>query len=59
MPNTRNNLVLRTSSFQYTLQDLQLLDEDGNPYRQPFQRNITASELDDLGMPWPDDHESN
>ena len=33
-PNTRNNLIFRTSSssrlVNYTLQDLQLLDEDGN-----------------------------
>jgi hypothetical protein len=34
-PNTRNNLILRISkSLYYTLNDLQLLDEDGNEYCQ-------------------------
>jgi hypothetical protein len=34
MPNTRNNLIFQTS-LMYYLQDLQLLDEDGNPCGQP------------------------
>jgi hypothetical protein len=49
-PNTRNNLILQTCSlmFGYALQDLQLLDEDGNPYGQPSQRYIPALEFDAL-----------
>jgi hypothetical protein len=47
MPNTRNNLILQVSMprYYYIPQDVQLLDEDGNPYGQPSQR-------------MPDDHES-
>jgi hypothetical protein len=56
MPKTRNNLILQSSEIWYTLQDVQLLDEDGNPYRQPSQRNIPTSEFDALST--PDDHES-
>jgi hypothetical protein len=60
VPNTRNNLILQTSSespmYTHDLQDLQLLDEDGNPYGQPSRRNISTTEFDTLTM--PDDHES-
>jgi hypothetical protein len=51
MPNIRNNLILQTSSYGYVLQDLQLLDGDGNPYAQPSQRNIQATEFDTHRMP--------
>jgi hypothetical protein len=58
MPNARNNLILQLSTrwYVYTLQDLQLLDEHGNSYCQPSQRNISAAEFDAFRM--PDDHES-
>jgi hypothetical protein len=55
MPNTRNNLIFQTSLIYY-LQDLQLLDEDGNPYGLPSLRNIPAAEFKALSM--PDDRES-
>jgi hypothetical protein len=47
-PNARNNLILRTSDsspiVNYTLQDLQLFDEDGNLYGQPSQHNSPPTE---------------
>jgi hypothetical protein len=55
-PNTRDNIILQTPPIGYNLQDVQLLDEDGNPYGQPSQRNIPATEFDALSM--PDDDES-
>jgi hypothetical protein len=71
VPNTRNNLILQTSSFMgaYNLHDLQLLGEDGDPYGQPSQPKISAIEFDAVSMPedresWdivsdtPDDHKS-
>jgi hypothetical protein len=60
MPNTRNNLIFQASSawssYDYTLQDLQLLDEHRNLYGQPPQRDIPATELDALRA--PDNRES-
>jgi hypothetical protein len=46
MPNARKNLILHTSDLGYEPQDLQLLDEDGNPYGQPSRRNVPAIEFD-------------
>jgi hypothetical protein len=58
-PDTRINVIIQTSSLSssagYTLQDLQVLDEDGNPYGQPSQHNIPATEFDTLRT--PDDRE--
>jgi hypothetical protein len=51
IPNTRINLILRISRSLYTLKDLQLLDEDGNPYCQPSQCNSPATEFDAFSMP--------
>jgi hypothetical protein len=59
LPNIRNNLILQISSpvEVYILQDVQLLDEDENPYHgQPSRRNIPAIEFDALST--PDDRES-
>jgi hypothetical protein len=43
----RSKVILETSSlsdsFGYTLQDIQLLDEDGNSYGQPSHHNIPGS----------------
>jgi hypothetical protein len=57
-PNIRNNLILQTSSpaYNYILQDLQLLDEDGNPYCQPSQHNCPATDFEALSV--PDNRES-
>jgi hypothetical protein len=58
MPDARNNLILRTPPKHiYGLLDLQLLDENGNQYCQPSQRNIPATESDALNT--ADDRESN
>jgi hypothetical protein len=35
VPDTRNNLILRAPLI-YALRDIQLLDEGGSPYSQPF-----------------------
>jgi hypothetical protein len=56
-PNIRTNLILQHSdTYSYTLQDVQLLDQDENPYGQPSQRNITPIEFDALHT--PDNRES-
>ena len=57
MPNTRKILIFWPSMTNYSLLDSQLLDEDGNPYRQSSQHNIPAAERDTLGV--SDDHEFN
>jgi hypothetical protein len=61
-PNIRNNLILQTSSLKdsdyYTLRDLQLLDEHGNPYHgQHSQPIIPAIEFDTRST--PDNRKSN
>jgi hypothetical protein len=58
LPNTRNNLILQASKPRYiaNLQDLRLLDEDGNPYGQPSEHNIPATEFD--GSSLSDDRKS-
>jgi hypothetical protein len=57
MPDVRNNLIIQLpfSTNYYTLQYLELLDENGNLYGQPSQCNIPPTELDALNM--PDNHE--
>jgi hypothetical protein len=55
-PNTRKHLILRPSNIWYALQDLQLLDEDENPYGQPSEHDIPTTEFDAHSM--PDDPES-